>query len=270
MNVTTPLQKESTVSRARRWLLISLPALLLLAFLLLPWPLMEKLRAIGRTVCMLRPGHSYFMAGEQLPLEARTQGIYAGSLLGLGYLLLRKRAGATRRPAVPIMVVLVGFVASMAFDGLNSTAYDVGLPHLYTPTNFLRLVTGLLTGAALAPLLLYLVSISLWDEKQPRPVISGFGELAGLLLIEVLFLAAVVFGLDWLLYPVSLITAGGVVVVFFVVTLAAVAAVARSRRSAARRWSRLLLVNAALVFTVAELGVLPVYKLWFHQCPMQG
>lgn len=269
MNVTAPIQGRSTGSRTRRWLLISLPFLILVTFLLLPWPLMEKLRAIGRTVCMLRPGHSYFLAGEQLPLEARTQGIHAGLLLGVGYLLLR-RPGATGRPSIPIMVVLVGFVASMAFDGLNATGYDVGLPHLYAPTNFLRLVTGLLTGAALAPALLYLLSISLWDGKQSRPVVSGFRELSGLVMVEALFLIAVVFGPGWLLYPVSLITAGGVVVSFFVVTLAVVAALVQSRAQPARRWSWLLLINAALVLTVIELGALLAYKLWIHQCPMQG
>jgi uncharacterized membrane protein len=270
MNVTTSVQETSSVSGVKRWLLMIFPALLLLGFLLLPWPLMEKLRAIGRTVCMLRPGHSYFLAGEQLPLEARTQGIYAGLLLGLGYLLLRRRAGATRRPSRPMMAVLVGFVASMAFDGLNSTAYDAGLPHLYAPTNFLRLVTGLLTGAALAPALLYLLSISLWDKRRPRPVMSGFGELVGLVLVEALFLVAVVFGPGWLLYPVSLITAGGVAVTFFVVILAVVVTLVRSREVLARRWSRPLLINAALLLTVAELGLLLAYKLWIHQCPMQG
>ncbi|HID63996.1 MAG TPA: DUF2085 domain-containing protein [Anaerolineae bacterium] len=255
------VRDESPLARARRRAMSAFPALLVVAFLLLPWPLMDKLRAIGSTVCMLRPSHSYFLAGQQLPLEARTQGIYAGLLLGLGYLLLR-RAGATRRPSRLMMVVLGGFVASMAFDGLNSTAYDVGLPYLYAPTNFLRLVTGLLAGAALAPALLYLLSISLWDEGQLRPVIGGVGELAGLVLVEALFLVAIVFGPGWLLYPISLITAGGVVVAFFVVTLAVVVSLARDR------WSRPLLINVALLFTVAELGVLVAYKLWFHQCPV--
>jgi uncharacterized membrane protein len=248
--------------------MFAVPVLILVVFLLLPWPLMDKLRAIGSTVCMLRPSHSYFMAGEQLPLEARTQGIYAGMLLGLGYLLLR-RAGATRLPSKPMLVVLVAFVASMAFDGLNSTAYDVGLPYLYAPTNFLRLVTGLLTGVALAPVFLYLLSISLRGKRQPRPVMGGFGELAGLLLVQAVFLAAVLFGPDWLLVPISLITAGGVVVAFFVVALTAVVALSRDRKWAARQWSWPLLVSAASMLTVVVLGALLAYKLWFHQCPWQ-
>ena len=99
---------------------------------------------------------------------------------------------------------------------------------------------------------------------------SGFGELAGLVLVEALFLVAVVFGPGWLLYPVSLVTAGGVVVSFFVVALAVVVALVRSREVLARRWSRPLLINAALLLTVAELGLLLAYKLWIHQCPMQG
>lgn len=262
------VRDKSSLTRARRWAVFVFPVLLVVAFLLLPWPLMDKLRAIGSTVCMLRPSHSYFMAGEQLPLEARTQGIYAGMLLGLGYLLLR-RARATHLPSKPILVVLAGFVASMAFDGLNSTAYDAGLPYLYTPTNFLRLATGLLAGAALAPALLFLLSISLRGKRQARPVMGSFRELAGLLLVEAVFLVAVLFGPDWLLVPISLITAGGVVVAFFVAALAAVVALARNRKQVARWWSQLLLVNAASMLTVVVLGVLLAYKLWFHQCPLQ-
>lgn len=240
-----------------------------MVFLLLPWPLMEKLRAIGRTVCMLRPDHSYFLAGEQLPLEARTMGIYAGLLIALVYLLLIGRRRAIRLPPWPLIVILVGFIVVMGIDGLNSTAHDIGLPHLYAPSNLLRLVTGLLTGVAIAPFILLAVNTTLWQESESQAVLGGFGELLGLLIVEAIFFLGVVSGAPWLLYPVSFITAGGVVVAFFAVTLAIVLQVARSQGKATGRWELLFLADIALLLTLVELGALLAYNVWIHQCLMQ-
>jgi len=270
MNVTTSVPQMSTASKVRRWLLVIFPALLILTFLLLPWPLMEKLRTIGRAVCMLRPSHSYFLAGEQLPLEARTMGIYAGFLIALTYLLLIGRRRATRLPPKLLTVILVGFVAVMGFDGLNSTAYDMGWPYLYAPSNPVRLLTGLLTGVAVAPFILVVVNASLWQEDQPRPVLGSLKELLGILVVEVIFFLAVASGIPWLLYPVSFITAGGVVVSFLAITLAIVVDVSRSRNKISNGWDLLFPLNVALLLTIAELGLLLAYKTWIHQCPLQG
>ncbi len=272
MNVTTSVQETDTTFRANRRLLMAFPALVFLGFFVLPWPLMEKLRAIGRTVCMLRPAHSYFLAGEQLPLEARTMGMHAGFLIAFVYLLLSKRRSATRLPHWTLIVVLVGFVAVMGFDGLNSTAYDNGLPHLYAPTNPLRLITGLLTGIAVAPFLLPAVNVTLWDKSKAQAVMGspsvGLKELLGLLAVEALFFLAVTSGAPWLLYPVSLITAGGVVALFFAATLVIVAQVIHSRRRITDKWGLLFLMNVTLFWTVIELAGLLAYKLWIHQCPL--
>jgi uncharacterized membrane protein len=263
-------QQRASFPKARRWLSMLVPALLLLAFLLLPGPLMGKLRAIGHTVCMLRPDHSYFIAGEQLPLEARTMGIYAGLLIAFAYLLLLGRRGATRLPSRPLLVVLVGLIGVMGFDGLNSTAWDNGLPHLYAPGNPLRLVTGLVAGVGIAPLLLYAVNSSLWPQGQPRAVVGSFWELLGLLAVEAIFFLGVVSGIPWLLYPVSFIAIGGVVVTFFAITLAVIPQISRSLVTLTNRWKLLSLVNVALFLTVVELGALLAYKTWIHQCPVPG
>jgi len=269
-STTTSVQEKIAVSGAKRWLLMSFPPLLLLAFLLLPWPLMEKLRAIGRTVCMLRPSHSYFLAGEQLPLEARTTGMYAGFLIALGYFLIIGRGRAAHFPPKWLTAVLVGFVAVMGFDGLNSTAFDLGLPHLYAPGNPLRLITGLLTGVAMGSFILPLVNTTLWEETRPRAVLGSLKDLGGLLVIELLFFLGVVSGIPWLLYPVSFVTAGGVVAVFFTLTLAIIGSLARSWNKIRQGWNLLLFVDLALLLTVAELGLLMAFMLWVRQCPIQG
>ena len=169
-----------------------------------------------------------------------------------------------------LIVVLVGFVAVMGFHGLNSTAWDNGLPHLYAPSNSLRLVTGLLSGVGIAPFMLFVVNISLCKEGRPQAVIGSFKELLGLLAVETLFFLGVTSGAPWLLYPVSLITAGGVVAAFLAITLAIIAQVAPSWGKVTDRWKLLSLVNLALLLTVVELGTLLAYKLWIHQCPVSG
>ena len=272
MDVTTATTQSSQGTSAapavRLWLLMLFPAGLLLGFWLLPWTLMEKLRAIGHTVCMLRPGHSYFIAGEQLPLEARTMGMFSGLFIALVYLLLCGRWRATALPSRPLIVALVGFIAVMGFDGLNSTAWDMGLPHLYAPTNVLRLVTGLLAGVGIASLLLYAVNASLWNEGRPRPVMGSWRQLLGILVFEMVFFLGVVSGIPWLLYPVSLISIGGVVVAFLFISLAIIPQMAPSWSKAVDKWKLLSLVNVALVLAIVELGALMAFKLWIHQCPV--
>jgi uncharacterized membrane protein len=231
---------------------------------------MEKLRAIGQTVCMLRPDHSFFLAGEQLPLEARTMGTYAGLLIALVYLLALGRQKATRLPPRWLIAVFVSLVAVMGFDGLNSTAWDIGLPHLYAPRNPLRLITGLLTGVGIAPFLVYAVNASLWKDSQPRAVIGNLGELLGLLAVEAVFFLGVTSGAPWLLYPVSLIAAGGVVLAFVTITLAVLPQVVPSWGMVANKWKLLALVNVAMLLTVVELGALLAFKVWIHQGPVPG
>ena len=64
-----------------RLLLPALVLAVLVAFLVAPAPLPRKLLLAMGGVCGLRPTHSYFVGGVQLPLEARMTGIYGGFLL---------------------------------------------------------------------------------------------------------------------------------------------------------------------------------------------
>ena len=268
--ITTSGRDTPAVSKARRWVLIGFPLLLVAAFLALPWPLMEKLRAIGHTVCMLRPSHSHFLAGEQLPLEARTMGMYAGFLITFGHLLVLRRGRAVRFPGKWMTVLLVGFVAVMGLDGLNSSAFEVGMVHLYAPSNALRLITGLLVGVAMGSFLLPLASPVLRAGNPPRAVLGSVKELAGLLVIESLFFLGIVSGAGWLLYPVSLMGAGGVVTLFFTLSVIVIALLARQWSETSGRRNRLLFVDLAQLLAVVELGVLLAFKLWLHQCPIQA
>ena len=120
----------------------------LAAFLLAPGLLPDKLMALAAGVCPQRAGHSYFLAGLQLPLEARMLGIFGGFLGTALYVWLGGLA--LQLPGRARFAVLMGLVALTVADGLNATAYDFALGALYRPDNAVRLATGLLAGVATA------------------------------------------------------------------------------------------------------------------------
>src|SRR5205085_7394396 len=93
------------------------------------------------------------MAGLRLPLCARNTGIYGGFLVSTLYLLALGRGRAAKLPPWPILITLLAFVAIMGLDGINSMLVDMFLPHLYTPRNDLRTLTGIGMGVAMAVLM---------------------------------------------------------------------------------------------------------------------
>ena len=149
-------RRSSAMGGSWRWLPPALLLATLVAFFSMPGPLPHKLFLAMGGVCSLRPSHSYFAGTLQLPLESRMTGISGGFLLTLAVLLLLGRLGARRLGGRASLGLLALMFATMVFDGLNSTLAELDLPHLYAPTNLLRLAIGLLSGIALAPLLVWL------------------------------------------------------------------------------------------------------------------
>ena len=204
-----------------RWLPPVLVSAVLLAFLAVPAPLPLKLLLAMGGVCALRPTHSFFAGGVQLPIESRMIGIYGGFMLTLLVLLALRRLGSRRLGSRPVIGVLALFFSSMAFDGINSTLADLGMPHLYESTNVIRLLTGLLSGIAIAPFLLWLLGVMATSrgEAPVRAVIQSTWDLLVLLAVNVVFAALVVSEQAALYYPIALISVGGVVGVLAIVAL---------------------------------------------------
>lgn len=176
-----------------------------------PWPLPLKLMAVVHGLCAQRPSHSFALGGTPLPFDARMTGIYGGTLLTVLFLMARGRARAVGLPPWPIVGALVLFVALMGLDGLNSTLQDFGLAYLYEPDNRLRLGTGLLMGAAVGVVLAYLLNATLWADAVPAPLIAGWREFGGLLLLLAALFLLVLSGWGWLYLPVALALVGGAV-----------------------------------------------------------
>jgi uncharacterized membrane protein len=210
---------ERSWSGVWRWLLPVLVSAVLLAFLAVPAPLPLKLLLAMGGVCALRPAHSFFAGGVQLPIESRMIGIYGGFMLPLLVLLALRRLGPRRLGSRPVIGVLALFFSSMAFDGINSTLADLGLPHLYESTNLTRPLTGLLSAIAVAPLLLWLLGVMATPRGEAPAVIQSRWDLLVPLVVNIGFAALVVREQAALYYPIALVSVGGVVGVLTIVAL---------------------------------------------------
>lgn len=132
---------------------------------------LRLLRWLGGGICAQILSHTLAPGGHFLPLCSRDTGIYLGIFFSTACLGANGQGISARTPPLRrIVVLLLPFVA-LGVDGFNSLFNDLQLPHLYTPTNMLRLITGLAAGSTL-PLLVspvYAATLKARDEQQvPR------------------------------------------------------------------------------------------------------
>ena len=259
----SPLATTTSPPRSPvRPLLLAVLALAVVGFLLWPGSLAGKLQMLVAGVCAQRPGHSYFMGGVQLPLEARMGGIFAGFLVGVLYLLWANRERAGLLPPAPLQALLLGFVALMALDGINALCYDTGWPYLYPPQNAVRLATGLLCGLALALLAVPVLSATLWRDWDYEPSLASVGELGWALCLLALVQLATMSGGAALLYPVGLLMIVGLIVAFAVGNSYAVVLITRHERQASTWGQALTPLLAGVLIAVVELAALSAFRYW--------
>ena len=208
--------KPGQVERDRKWawpLPLTLGVTLATFGLLvgLPGGVLNKLILLNMGVCPQRPAHSYFFEGRQMPLEARMVGIFAGFGLTIFFLWLVGRGRALEWPRRSLSLVLAALVAPMVFDGLNSTFFDLGWPTLYEPHNWLRVVTGTLSGVGLAGLILPAFGMVVWRRGYLTSTFKSWSEIGLALIPAMLYILGVISGWDWLFWPLSLLAVAGVV-----------------------------------------------------------
>lgn len=206
--------QEAIPAQRHRWqrILLVAFALFLVVYTLFP-PLhpLEKADLIGYSICHRIPGRSFHIHGRQLPLCARCTGTYVGVAVGFLTIALLRRWRAGEMLSVWMIVMMVFFIAIMGIDGVNSYLSLWGtLPTLYTPQNWLRAITGSLNGMALSMIVWPVFNMTLWKKPQTSQPLKNGWELLGMLVLDTLFIAILLTLADWLLYPVSLLSAAGV------------------------------------------------------------
>jgi hypothetical protein len=87
-----------------------------------------------------------------------------------------------------------------------------GLPHLYTPLNGLRLLTGTLLGAGMASLLVPTFNQVVWRQWEERPALAKLRQLWVLLGLAGLISAAIATENPLLVYPLALLSVASLLV----------------------------------------------------------
>lgn len=205
--------------------------------------------AVGYGLCHQLTARSFFSGGHQLPVCARDTGLYLGFIAALVTLwLLHRGERPTTPPRWPILTVLGLFIASMAFDGVTSYA------GLRETTNTLRLITGLLTGWALATIIVPMLNAQLWAEAGGGRLLANWSRVAGWLGALVVTYIAVAYLLPHtgLAYP--LISVAAILLTFTCVNLVLVCLIGPLERRAQRLRDATLQIGLAFGLTLLELG----------------
>jgi uncharacterized membrane protein len=203
----TPLYNRP-IRRALVWLSL----LLVVGYVLIP-PIapLDKAHLIGYSICHQIPARSFFMAGQYLPLCARCTGTYLGIVIAFVAFGLLGRLRAGEIVSKRMLGLMALFIITMGIDGLNSyLSLFPGMPTLYAPRNWLRAATGSLNGIALSTIVLPVFNFTLWRRPLAVRPLNNLWELAAILVTTAMAVAAVQTEPSWLLYPVSVLSAGGV------------------------------------------------------------
>ena len=207
-----PANRKSRLNLPRLAVLLLAGTVIGLWLAVTPSGLMGKADAIGYSVCHRIDLRSFHLGDRPLPLCARCSGMYLGALLTLiYYTLIRPRAGLYPNRRIVAVFVLFGFV--WALDGLNSYMHLFpSAPHLYRPSNTLRVITGSLIGVALATLVYPVFNQTMWREWKHEPVLRSLWELMKLLVLVVGLVGLVITENPLILYPLGLLSSFTVLV----------------------------------------------------------
>ena len=235
---------------------------LLTALVFLPGQsLIQRLQWLDSGVCAQLPTHSFYPGGERLPLCSRNTGIYLGFLVTLVTLYLTGRGQGQRLPAWPIALVLVCGILALVIDGSNSLLLDLGLPHLYRPHNLLRLATGMLTGLAMATLVLPILNQLFWYHSNEQRSVPSWRALLLFLPALILCYFAVASQSGLILYPVALLSTLGLLTALGSVNLIVIIAVSKREQSFAFYRELLPFFGLALLCAGGEMLFLAQLKL---------
>lgn len=258
------INERSAQERPWRYLFFGLLGVLLLALVAWPGlPLNWKMYAVVHGVCAQI--HNVNMGGIQLPLCARNTGIYSSFLITSMYLLALGRGRAAKIPPWPITIVLLLFVVIMGIDGFNSMAVDMFLPHLYTPQNQVRTLTGIGMGITIAVMMFLILNLSLRQNPDTaQPVIARWWELGGALLLNTLVVLAMYGNVAVMFWPIAITAWVGIFGVLYSVNILLTALFMRYEGTVVRLAQLARPASLALIFTLLELGALSAMRFWLE------
>jgi uncharacterized membrane protein len=218
--------------------------------------LQELLDAVGFGLCHQLPERSLFAGGLRVPVCARDAGIYLGFTIALIVIALIHRDRPSRPPATSVNVLLALGVVAMAIDGLTSyTGFRA-------TTNEIRLMTGLMTGFALAAWITPMLAAELWRSSGSGRVLGGSVRAGVYLAALVGSYVAVWYGAPYLGIVYPLLATVSIIVTFTTVNLVIVCLLPPFERRAVRLRDAWVAILIALGLTGLELAGSALLKAW--------
>lgn len=242
-----------------------------LVLLMPPWTPAERFTFFGHGLCHQMPGHSYTIGGVQLPLCARCSGIYLGALLAVVWYIVRGKGTSGTLPTMPILLAMLSSFVFLGIDGINSYVnFTVntmggslfGLEPLYQPQNLARILTGMFLGITIATLLMSVVNTALWERPSPKPLVSGWGELAAMLGTGVVIALFVNAQIAWTGQPISFVIGLGLLAVFLGMNMLITTTLLGKEGKGTGLLSLAPAALLALFLALAELSLLAGMRTW--------
>ncbi len=254
-------------------LFIPLAALaILLGWLAITPPgILGKADSIGYAVCHRLDERSFhYDDGAGLPLCARCSGMYFGAMVGLAFqaIFSRRKAGM---PTKKVIFVLALLGLAFAFDGLNSYLYlmksmSTGrldfIPTLYIPNNTLRLFTGSGAGLGIAVALFPAFNQTIWRDWDSAPAMGTLKPLVILITLMLGLDLLILTDLDMVLYPVAIISAGGVLLLLTMVYEVLWVTITRQENTFTAFRHTWLPTLAGLIIALLQITATDLFRFW--------
>lgn len=242
-----------------RLFLAILGGFVLLVLLLPGLSLEQKLYMLLHGVCGQQ--HNLVLGGVQLPLCARDSGMHLGALATLAVIYCAGRGRAGRIPPWPILFILLGLLALMAVDGINSTLAEMGRPAFYAPRDVLRIATGMGTGIGLAVMVTLLVNLMFRRNVEDQTPVLAWRELALVGLLNGLMLLAMAGEVGVFGWPAALLVTLGIGAMLLTCFLVIIGAVLGYEGRASRPADLARPATYALLLTLIVLLGLALLRL---------
>ncbi len=261
--------------RARRWLILSLSVggLLVMGFYAVMEPAhlahnhaLDGADWLGYAVCHRLTERSFVIDGRQLPLCARCSGMYLGVMVVFLMAFMNGRLRWSELPPWPLLLALFGFIGLMGIDGVNSYSHFFpNAPHLYTPRNWLRLLTGIGTGLAMGSFILPALAQTLWRLPAPRAPLAAWHDLLDLLLAAGVVVLLVLSNQPALLYVLAFVSVAGLVLLLGAInTILGLTLLRRDGRALRWRETAVPLIIGVL-FAIIELSAMSFVRYHFTE-----
>jgi len=164
-----------------------------------------------------------------------------------------------------VIGILGIWAVGYAVDGVNSALHLLPWTEkwwLYEPNNTLRLITGTGVGLGLGVMLFPAFNQTMWKQYNPKPVLMGMRDFGALLILAVGLILLVLSENPVILYPLSLISAGGVLMLLTMVYSMVWVMVFRMENRLENVYQSFFPLLAGLAVALTQILAIDIFRYW--------